>query len=189
MPIKKCENCKSDIDKEWSFCPFCGEEQEKEAKERREVLPGFRSYMPFFDMFDSVSDTLRDFDEFSGGQEIDLEDIEKEPKTKFSGIDISITNINGKPDVKVKTFGDFKKYEPEIWKKLGIKPKSLKEKEAKPEKKIDVTKIQELKEKIMPEKPVKYEEVKGTNIRRLKDRIIYEFDMPGITEPKNITQV
>lgn len=186
MPKKKCGNCGTEIDKGWDFCPYCGEEQGKEIEERKEIFQGFGNYMPFFDMFDSVSDTFRDFDEFSESPELDWEEIEKEPKTKFSGIDINITNINGKPDVRVKTFGDFRKYEPEIWEKLGINPKAVKEKEVKPEKKIKIQKAAKLKEKIIPEKPVRYEEVKGTNIRRLRDRIIYEFDMPGITNPNNV---
>ena len=195
MARTKCENCGADIDAGWNFCPSCGEEQEKEAEERRGLFPGFGSYMPFFDMFDSVSGTFRDFDEvrmprtWSEGPESEegaSEEVEIWPKIKFSGIDINITNINGKPNVRVKTFGDFKQYESEIWEKLGIKKPPEKEKIVEVEEK-NAQEIQK-EEHIEPVsgKPVKYEEVKGTNIRRLENSIIYEFDMPGITDPKNV---
>lgn len=197
MTRNKCENCGADIGDGWNFCPNCGEEQKKEAgeEERRELFPGFGRYMPFFDMFDSVSDTFRGFDEvtmprawFEGpeSEEGASEEGEGLPKTKFSGIDISITNINGKPDVRVKTFGDFKQYEQEIWEKLGIKKPSEKEKRVEVEEKVAQETQKEEHIEPVSEKPVKYEEVKGTNIRRVENSVIYEFDMPGITDSKNV---
>jgi len=197
MTRNKCENCGADIGDGWNFCPSCGEEQKKEAEveEGRELFPGFGRYMPFFDMFDSVSDTFRGFDEVRmpgawferpESEEGASEGDEGLPKIKFSGIDINITNINGKPDVRVKTFGDFKQYESEIWEKLGIKKPPEKEKRVEVEEKAAQEIQKEEHIKPVPGKPVKYEEVKGTNIRRLENTIIYEFDMPGITDSNNV---
>ncbi|MEA3514824.1 MAG: zinc ribbon domain-containing protein [Nanoarchaeota archaeon] len=197
MAGNKCENCGADIDTGWNFCPNCGEEQEKEteAEERRGLFPGFGRYMPFFDMFDSVSGTFRDFDEVRmpgtwseepESEEGASEEDERLPGVKFSGIDINITNINGKPDVRVKTFGDFKQYEPEIWEKLGLKKPPEKENRVEVEEKVAQESQEEEQIEPVSRKPMKYEEVKGTNIRRLGDSIIYEFDMPGITDLKNV---
>lgn len=169
--VKKCKYCGKDLEDEFMFCPYCGHDL-KEMK-----IKGFGFYSPFLDMFDSVSDTFRGVDELFEIPDINLDEVEKDQQAKMSGIDINISNVGGKPDVKVNTWGDFKKYEPEILKKLGAK--SYKEAPSEKEE------IEKASEEVL-DTPPKYEEVKGTNIRRLGDRIIYEFDMPGIVDVKDV---
>jgi len=113
---KKCPNCGAPVKDDWNFCPYCGFELKgTELEERlREIEK------EFFNVFDfSFADIDKEFERLS-------KLIGKKQMKPFWGGSISITMESGtgkEPRIEVRTTGDFKELEPEIKKRLGIKPK------------------------------------------------------------------
>jgi len=107
---KRCPNCGEPVKDEWQFCPHCGES-----------LAERRFEMPFRSLWEEVDKELERLDRmFASSFEMPLFRIK--PKTKFSGVSITIHQATGKePKVEVKTFGDYKKLEPELKRRLGVK--------------------------------------------------------------------
>ncbi len=115
---KKCPRCEKEVKEEWEFCPYCG----YPLKEK------YRSEERFFEQFEDFESIDRIFERM----EKEIEEVFKMPAFKipriristpgFSGISITIHSGTGmKPRVEVKTYGEYKKLEPEIKKRLGIK--------------------------------------------------------------------
>jgi len=90
----ECPNCKSQVEKDWNFCPKCG------------IMLGA-------------------YEEVSGFNELETLNIMDAPKT--GGISIYVNSYNSKkPEIRVSAFGDFKKYEPELKRRMGIYDKGFK---------------------------------------------------------------
>ncbi|MEM7821131.1 MAG: zinc ribbon domain-containing protein [Candidatus Aenigmatarchaeota archaeon] len=156
---KKCPECGNKLSPEWSFCPSCG----RSLKER-EILtfPGFAS---FDDMFKQMERQIAEIDKLFA-QPIRMPRIVMRPGG--SGFSITITSGTGqKPQISVKTFGEAKKFEPQIKQQLGV-DKIAQEVEAKP--KVARPSVTE-----EPEMEVKKE---GT-------KLIYSIKLPGV-DAKNI---
>ncbi len=127
MRRRKCPNCGYPIEENWNYCPNCG------------FFLGFRT---FDDIFEQIERTfLKELREIFRPSFFEF-DVEKEIKPKFSGISIEIRSETGKkPEIKVKTFGEYKDLEPKIkekiYKQFGIeeeeipKPKVVEEPEIK----------------------------------------------------------
>jgi len=107
---KKCPSCGEPVKDEWQFCPYCGEE-----------LVERRVEMPFRSLWEEVDKEFERLDKmFASSFEMPLFRIK--PKSKFSGVSITIRSAGeGEPKVEVKTFGDYKKLEPELKRRLGVK--------------------------------------------------------------------
>jgi len=106
---KRCPNCGEKVKDEWEFCPICGERLEE--KER-----GFR----VFDIFEDIDKEFERIDKMFG---FEFPRIKFKPEIKGGGISITIHSVSGRePKIEVKTSGDYKKLEPEIKRRLGIKP-------------------------------------------------------------------
>jgi HSP20 family molecular chaperone IbpA len=134
---RRCPNCSRDINRSWNFCPFCGYPLKEKPRSIFEDIE--REFERIDKMFSSELFRLPKFDikPFRGG-----------------GISITITSGTGRePQIKVRTSGDYKKLEPEIKRKLGIKtgikevetikrPKITEEPEAKIEKMGNKEKIE-----------------------------------------------
>jgi HSP20 family molecular chaperone IbpA len=197
---KKCSNCGKKIDKKFYFCPFCGEDMRKfksevvekrnglldEIDESEEFLNRIRLPFGFNALFNrltrEIEKQLRDFDKILGeSYRIDEKKklkLNKDSMKSFiplhkSGVSISISSIGGKePVIKVKTFGMPKK-ETKIT-ELEEKTPKVKLKPAK------LTKVQETKLAGLPKQEPE------TRVRRLTDKIVYEIDLPGVKNKKDI---
>ncbi|MCS7106293.1 MAG: zinc ribbon domain-containing protein [Candidatus Aenigmarchaeota archaeon] len=105
---KKCPSCGEKVKDEWEFCPICGEA----LKERREVK--------LFDIFDDIEKEFERIDKMFG---FEFPRFRIRPGIKGGGISITIHSVSGKePKIEVKTTGEYKKLEPEIKRRLGVKP-------------------------------------------------------------------
>jgi len=166
---KKCSGCGKKIDKKFDFCPYCGEQQEKQEKQ----MGGFFDELGEIENFELGKGFFPYFDIFKIAREIEKEfhNIDKnfinEKKIKSNGISISITTVNGVPTIKVKNFGIPEKRRQEV--------SSIK------------TQDKGVKERIISEEKLKLPRKEAkTKVRRLSDRIIYEIEVPGVKSINDI---
>jgi len=141
----KCPECRRNVERDWHFCPRCGAELVAKARPR--------------DVFEAVERAFEDFDRTFSPHFFRF------PRIRFpakgGGVSITITSATGrKPEVKVSTFGDYKQFEPEIKRRLGVTP-SVKEVEVK----ARVPKVTEEPE---------------MSVEKLDDRQVWTFKLPGV---------
>jgi hypothetical protein len=138
---KKCPNCDEEIKSDWEFCPHCGEKIELEKSKRRDVIT------PFEDIFDDIEKEFERIDKFFGFGPFKFPSIRMKPGMRGGGISITVQSGTGmEPKVEIKTSGEYKKLEPEIKKKFGIKPAIEEIEEEKAEKKKIMRKIPKITE-------------------------------------------
>lgn len=132
--------CGQEIKKNWKFCPVCG----------RKLKKFFLKFPSFGNLFKNIEKQFLRMDEVFSSDDWfkfpdlkELKQMRQIPKIKGGGVSVSITNVGGKPTMKVKTFGDFKKIEPGIKKSMGVEEKEVKEIGTKKIKKRKVPKITE----------------------------------------------
>lgn len=102
---QRCPNCGETIRREYRFCPHCGYEL------RNYGLSIFRDVEREFERLDKLFSKAFRFPEL------------RVRPLESGGISISIRSGTGmEPRVEVKTFGKYKELEPEIKRRLGIKP-------------------------------------------------------------------
>lgn len=88
--ITECPNCKAQVEKDWNFCPQCG-----------------------------ILLNVYEDGEVSGLN--DLKTLNIMDTLKTGGISIYVNSYNSeKPEIRVSAFGDFKKYEPELKRRMGV---------------------------------------------------------------------
>ncbi|MEM2089851.1 MAG: hypothetical protein QXL88_02050 [Candidatus Pacearchaeota archaeon] len=163
----ECLRCGKKVSSSFKFCPFCGsrlyEEKDSLLEELDELekmkLP-FLFKFPMKKLMKQLAKELEEISELEG----------KSERPAFAqGFSISITNVDGKPIIKVSKLGA----EPKV-----IKPKvetKTKQTELKDFSKKDAVKYARLK-KIEPK----------TKVRRLADKVVYEFEIPGVEKDKVI---
>jgi RNA polymerase subunit RPABC4/transcription elongation factor Spt4 len=157
---KKCKRCGKGLKNDWIVCPYCGEE----VKRRK-------PYDIFEDMERSIEKELERIDKF-GPRFFKFPRIDIESPFKSGGISITIRSGTGmKPQIDVKTAGEYKKLEPEIKRKLGVKEGVEEIEEEKPEKKIRIPKITEEPE---------------TKIERIGNRETITIKLPDVKSPEDI---
>ena len=170
---RKCEKCKSKIDKNFEFCPFCGKPVIKNNQNdwgmlgkmdfEGESMIGFP--MGLSSIFNNLVKTLRQME----GTETKFTSNKKSPNpTKTGGISISIsTSGNSPPKIKINSMGNIQKEKEETYIKniqqMEFKSRNLKGFSSLP--------------KVEPQ----------TKIRRFSDKIIYEIDLPGVKLLKDIS--
>jgi hypothetical protein len=162
---KKCPQCGNKIEKKFDFCPWCGLNM-AEKDEDEFFNPNFNMGFPFNTIFKQLGKSLEK--EFKS-----MERIAREPEKKAHGISIKISTGNsGNPVIKIGSIGD-KKIENEMGNMISpVKKARIKQ--------INISEDEARKFAKLPHKePL-------TNIRRLADRIIYEIELPGVTDKKNI---
>jgi len=196
---KTCNRCKKKFDKEFLYCPYCGfsESGRKETdffeKDFSESLKELK--MPFGfnflvkNLMKEMDKQFRDMD-----RQIAKETQEKEKKfsqekrlsmPQSSGISISISSGEGKPVIKVNSFGnapEFKKLEESLkGNSTNIhterKPKQFSQK-TKPQK---ITEARGLELSKLPRQEA------SSQVRRLSGKVIYEIDVPGVKNIKDIS--
>jgi len=108
---KKCWNCGKRVHDDWRYCPYCGVELQASKRQYSRIirLPTFDSLIEEIEREFERFDRLFKFPELS------------ETGFRSGGISITIhTSNEGRPKIEVKTFGDYKKFEPQIRKRLGV---------------------------------------------------------------------
>jgi len=172
---KRCPRCDRKISKDFEFCPSCGTNLGKEKRQKDFGFLGqddsislpFETKMPFQGLFDSL---LKQID--GQFQALDKElgqDLKEQKKSPFArGISINISSGTGQqPKIQVQGFGP------------GMN--NLQVREAKPQTKQ--ARISEEKLKQISKLP--RSEAKA-NVRRLSNRVIYEIDVPGVSNLENV---
>lgn len=159
---EKCPKCEKPVNRDWSYCPFCG----YPLKESYEKPTLFHEFMDFEELDRLFEKRMRELDElFKMNFKIPRIKI---PSSGFSGISITIHGGTGmKPRIEVKTYGEMKKYEPEIKRKLGVE-------------KVEV--VEESEE----EKPPKITEEPEAKISNLGDKMVVEVDLPDVESEDQI---
>jgi HSP20 family molecular chaperone IbpA len=160
---KKCPACGKKVEKEFSYCPYCGEE----LKEAEEEFEEFRPFSIFEDIDKDIGKELKRVDKMFS------KDFFKFPKfERGGGISITIQSGTGmEPKVEVKTSGEYKKLEPEIKRRLGVKP-AIEEVEEEVEKK--------------PRRIPKVTEEPEAKIEKIGNKQRIEIKLPDVKSEKDI---
>jgi len=159
---KRCPNCGKEVKDDWSFCPYCGEELEI----REKVLA------PFGDIFEDIEKEFERMDKMFGSP-FKFSGLKPKP-LKGGGISITIRSGTGlEPKVEVKTFGDYKKIEPELKKRFGVKP-AIEEME------------EEKEEKPKVERKAKVTEEAETEVKNLGNKQIISVKLPDVESEDDI---
>lgn len=146
---KKCKRCNEAVKSDWNFCPECGKTLMEDNVD---------------DVFQDVERELQKIDKSFKG-DLDFNKFKRHPKA--SGINITITSGTGMPPrVEVRTSGAFRKVEPEIRQRLGVKVPDGGG-ESRPEKEFRVPKITEEPE---------------TKISRAGNKQIIRIHLPDVKE-------
>jgi len=150
----RCPKCGRKLNADWNFCPYCG----------YEVKPKIIS--PLEGIFEDVEKEFEKLDKMFG---IGFK-IPKIPLEKGGGVSITIHSGTGmKPKIEVKTSGEYKKIEPELKRKLGIKPA-----------------IEEVEEKPARRKMPKITEEPETKVKIVGNKRIISLILPGVKDSKDI---
>lgn len=170
---KKCGQCGRKVDKGYDYCPYCGfnNKREREIKEfgllGREDNLGINEFfnMPlnitgFNRIFSSLLKQFKDLDK-QIPEDVSKTRIRKLPA---SGISISIsTSLGREPQIKIKGLGD---------------------------KKVEQVKEANFISQISDEKARKFAKLPKkearTIVRRLANKLVYELDLPGVKEIKDV---
>jgi HSP20 family molecular chaperone IbpA len=163
---KKCPRCGKEVKEDWEFCPYCGYPlKEKYRTEER--------FFEEFEDFDRIVEKMeREFEEMFKMPTFRIPRI-KIPSPGFSGISISVHSGTGmKPKVEVKTYGEYKKLEPEIKRRLGVK--------------VPIEEVEEEEEKKIEYKPPKTTEEPEAKVSREGNKTIIEIKLPDVEKEEDI---
>ncbi|MCD6371916.1 MAG: zinc ribbon domain-containing protein [Candidatus Aenigmarchaeota archaeon] len=135
---RRCPRCGKSVRSEWIYCPYCG--YYLRGIYRRDLFDSI-----FQEIERSISEIFRS-DLFKMPSIFEeLEELER-PLVRRGGISIRIERKSGmKPKVFIKTFGDYKKLEPEIRKRLKLTEGVIEAEEEKVRKIPKVTEEPEVK--------------------------------------------
>jgi len=160
---KRCPNCGERVKGQWEYCPRCGEELVEKEKEEVEFRP--------FGMFEEIDREFERIDKTFGSEFFRMPRLKP---IRGGGISITIHSATGRePRVEIKTSGDYKKVEPEIKRKLGVKPavEEIEEEGVERKKPVRVPKITEEPE---------------TRIETVGNRQKIQVKLPDVKDEKNI---
>ena len=162
-----CPRCGRPVREDWEFCPYCGfrlKEEEIGIFEFPELFKGYRS------IFEEIEKEFRRIDKLFSQDFFKIPEFREKPG--MSGISIVIKSGTGmKPKIYVKTYGDYKKIEPEIRKRIAKEVGGLEEAEEEYEKVREIPKVTE--------------EPKA-EVRDLGNKIEIEVELPDVKSEKDI---
>ncbi|MBI5148105.1 zinc ribbon domain-containing protein [Candidatus Pacearchaeota archaeon] len=173
---KQCPRCKEKLDKDFSFCPYCGFSLEK--KKDNFWDDGFLdeidfesmfSKFPFANLMQEIEKQFRDIDKTIKKEE----EVKKMPVESGISISISTSNI-GKPVIKVNRIGKGQQIPLRI---VGVQPVMETTHQ-------NLRNLEDKEIERMSKLPRKEAEAK---VRRLSKKIIYEIDLPGVDSLKNVS--
>jgi HSP20 family molecular chaperone IbpA len=168
-----CQNCGTDVEEEWRYCPKCGAGLAK----RHEILERFPSLSPSQDFLEDIEREFRRMNRLFRRMEPSrrsLEEFFKEPSWEGGGISIHVSSETGKePKVEVRAFGDLKGQEREIMRRLGIGEAAPGPGEKREE---------EGKQRPIP----KVTEEPETKVQRVGDRILFHIKVPGVESLEDV---
>jgi len=144
---KRCPNCDKKVKDSWKYCPYCGSNLTEKF---------FKS----FDIFEKIDKEFERIDKIFGKNFL-IPKIRVKP-FRGGGISITISSRGKEPKIEVKTFGDYKKIEPEIKKRLGVKPR-----------------VVEIEEKV---RKARVTEEPESKVRRIGNKEIITIKLPGVKE-------
>jgi len=156
---KKCKNCGKGLKDEWVACPYCG----TSTKERPR-----RQYDMFQEFEKDIEREFERIDKF-GPRFFKFPRVDVMP---FRGGGISITIKSGtgvRPKVDVRTSGEYRKIEPQIKRKLGVREGLEETEEFKPER-----------------KPPKITEEPETKVDKTGDKQLITIKIPDVKTVENI---
>lgn len=154
---KKCFKCDKKIEREYEFCPFCGFDLKKEEDKRDFGLLGKEDSLDANNLFNMPFNNESVFDKMiKSTMKMIQNEMGKQNSEKDENLNFQIF-INGK--------------------KVNLSPKPVKEE------KIIKLKINE--EKIQKSVNLPREEAE-TKLTRLSNKIIYEINIPGVTDINDI---
>ncbi len=170
---RRCPHCGKVVSEKFKYCPYCGERLLSEFEEEFPLLPRFEGFESIFREIEREFERLdRMLSSRSSFFSIPRIFWKGSPRVRGGGISITIHSATGKePRVEVKTFGDYKRFEPEIRRRLGIPPKGVVEEE------------ETLEEKVMKAKVTEEPEAKVE--RKGKKRII-TIELPGVKASEDV---
>lgn len=158
---KECKNCKSKINEDYDFCPYCGIPVKNNKEEwgmlGKNDFMGELNNMKLPLGFNSILNSI-------------MKNLEKQLPQKNNlektGISIDISNSgDGVPKIKIKTFGNDNKPTQKI---KEIPSKNLSQE--------NIKKFLKL-----PRKEPK------TEVRRFSDKLVYEIELPGVKTVEDIS--
>jgi len=115
---KTCRNCGQSINNDWQFCPKCGKKTREESRHQFGI---FGNIDKEFERIDKEFEGVNRLFSFSPFK-IQRLKMKPSPESRGGGISIVVRSGTGmEPIVQVRTTGDYKKVEPEIKKRLGVK--------------------------------------------------------------------
>ncbi|MDI6806606.1 MAG: zinc ribbon domain-containing protein [Candidatus Aenigmarchaeota archaeon] len=157
---RKCPGCGKKLEGDFRFCPYCGEELITRAEVR-----------PFKGIFEDVEKEFERIDRMFGSEFFRFPKIRFRPLTRGGGITVTIhSGLDKEPKVSIKTFGDYRKFEPEIKRKLGVK--------------APVEEVEEV-EKI-PRKVPKVTEEPETKIEKINGKSLITVRLPGVKSEDDV---
>lgn len=114
---KACRNCGEKINNEWDFCPRCGDALKEKEAEKLDI-----SNSPFENIFGNIEKEFENIDKTSGFNPFELPRFKFKPM-KGNGITIVVHGGTGMgPVIKLMANGNYKRFEPQIKRKLGVGP-------------------------------------------------------------------
>ncbi|RLG16386.1 hypothetical protein DRN63_04265 [Nanoarchaeota archaeon] len=181
---RRCPNCGKELKENWNFCPFCGEEvgrlgigvRRREERELRSfedfglsLFPSFRS------LFEEIDKEFRRLDKIFKSGFDEIEEFRDMPIVRGGGVSIVIRDTGkGKPEISVRTSGDFKKLEPEIKARLGVSEG------------VREVGEEEMKVEERPRKIPSVTEEPEAKIERKRDYLKIEIELPDVKSEKDI---
>jgi HSP20 family molecular chaperone IbpA len=159
---RRCQNCGKNVKQDYNYCPYCGDEL---AGERSEGGLGE------FGIFNDIDKEFERVDKMFGSNLFKVRSI----PVRGGGISITINSAKGRPKVNVKTFGDYKRVEPQIRQRLKVAPgedgESYEEEEPVSRKPLRIPKTTEEPE---------------AKVEKSGDKQVVTIKLPGVCEEKDI---
>ena len=143
---ERCEYCGKKVKKEFRFCPYCG----RRLRRGSGIFDYIHKKLKILDRFFDEEFEFPEFDNWKGG-----------------GIFVKIES-GREPKIEIRTSGEYKKLEPEIRRRIGIKPK-----------------IEEVESERKVRKIKKVEEPK-TEVEDLGNKKIIKISLPGVKDEKDL---
>ena len=198
---KNCKRCGKKIEKNFDYCPYCGnnfKEGYNESNERdygflgKTDIPDNNLKLPFGfnflfkNLMKEMDKQFRELDREIGKERIQKNE-KREDKQKISrlripfsqagGISINISSGAGEPIVKVRSFGNVPEFQ-------ELEDHVRKEKrEARKPKTIKMPEYDEEKAKKLSKLPRQEAESK---VRRLSGKVVYEINLPGVKNENDV---